>query len=119
LEHKIGVIVYSPMASGLLSGAMTRERIAALPEDDWAETQPELSGTAALPQSAAGRKATCDRPTLQRDARRGSHRNPAVTGAIVGVRSAHQATGIAGAADVKLSADDMLEIEQGLTRQAA
>jgi aryl-alcohol dehydrogenase-like predicted oxidoreductase len=42
-----------------------------------------------------------------------------VTGAIVGVRSAHQATGIAGAADVKLSADDMLEIEQGLTRQAA
>src|SRR6267154_117716 len=35
LEHRIGVIVYSPMASGLLSGAMTRERIAALPEDDW------------------------------------------------------------------------------------
>jgi len=35
LKHRIGVIVYSPMASGLLSGAMTRERIAALPEDDW------------------------------------------------------------------------------------
>src|ERR1019366_7255230 len=34
-EHHIGVIVYSPMASGLLSGAMTRERIAALPQDDW------------------------------------------------------------------------------------
>src|SRR5215210_7129732 len=34
-QHKIGVIVYSPMASGLLSGAMTRARIAALPEDDW------------------------------------------------------------------------------------
>src|SRR5229473_7649267 len=33
LKHRIGVIVYSPMASGLLSGAMTRERIAALPED--------------------------------------------------------------------------------------
>ena len=43
----------------------------------------------------------------------------AVTGAIVGIRSAHQANGIAGAADVKLSAGDMLGIEQALTRQAA
>src|SRR5258707_2043554 len=34
-RNKVGVIVYSPMASGLLSGAMTRERIAAMPEDDW------------------------------------------------------------------------------------
>ena len=33
--HDIGVIVYSPMKSGLLSGAMTRERIAAMPENDW------------------------------------------------------------------------------------
>ena len=46
-------------------------------------------------------------------------RNPAVTGAIVGVRSAQQVSGIAGAADIKLSAEDMLEIEQVLTLQTA
>jgi aryl-alcohol dehydrogenase-like predicted oxidoreductase len=46
-------------------------------------------------------------------------RNPAVTGAIIGVRSAHQASGIAGAADLKLSADDLSVIEQVRTRQAA
>src|SRR5258708_22427356 len=42
LAHKIGVIVYSPIASGLLSGAMTRERIAALPEDDWRKHSPNF-----------------------------------------------------------------------------
>jgi aryl-alcohol dehydrogenase-like predicted oxidoreductase len=46
-------------------------------------------------------------------------KNPAVTGAIVGVRSTRQVTSIARAGDVKLSADDMLEIEQGLARKAA
>ncbi len=46
-------------------------------------------------------------------------RNAAVTGAIVGVRSAQQVNGLAGAADMKLSANDMLEIEQGLTPRAA
>ena len=46
-------------------------------------------------------------------------RNSAVTGAIVGVRSAQQARGIAGAAEVQLTPDDMLDIEQALTRQAA
>jgi aryl-alcohol dehydrogenase-like predicted oxidoreductase len=45
-------------------------------------------------------------------------RNPAVTGAIVGVRSAQQVSGIAGAADVELSPSDIFEIEQGLTRKS-
>jgi aryl-alcohol dehydrogenase-like predicted oxidoreductase len=40
-EHNIGVIVYSPMASGLLTGTMTRERIERLPEDDWRKRDPE------------------------------------------------------------------------------
>jgi aryl-alcohol dehydrogenase-like predicted oxidoreductase len=40
-EYDIGVIVYSPMASGLLSGAMARERIAAFPPDDWRRRSPE------------------------------------------------------------------------------
>ena len=46
-------------------------------------------------------------------------RNPAVTGAIIGVRSAQQVSGIAGAADVPLGVEDMLDIEQALTPQAA
>ena len=122
-EHKMGVIVYSPMASGLLSGSMTRERIAALPEDDWRKRSPNfqeplLSRNLRLVE-------TLRAVAKRRDATPGevaiawTLRNPAITGAIVGVRSARQVSGIAGAADVELSADDMLEIEQGLTRRAA
>jgi aryl-alcohol dehydrogenase-like predicted oxidoreductase len=123
LKHGIGVIVYSPMASGLLSGAMTRERIAALPDDDWRKRsanfqEPLLSRNLRLVERL--------RAVSQRyNAAPGeiavawTLRNPAVTGAIIGVRSAQQARGIAGAADVQLSTDDMLDIEQALTRQAA
>jgi aryl-alcohol dehydrogenase-like predicted oxidoreductase len=122
-EHQIGVIVYSPMASGLLSGAMTRERIAGLAEDDWRKHSPNfqeplLSRNLRLVETlrAIGQR---------RDATPGevaiawTLRNPAVTGAIVGIRSAQQVSGIARAGDVNLSADDILEIEQGLMQQAA
>ena len=122
-EHQIGVIVYSPMASGLLTGAMTRERIAALPEDDWRKRSPNfqeplLSRNLRLVEALRA-------VAKQRDATPGevaiawTLRNPAVTGAIVGVRSERQVSGIAGAADLELSANDMLEIEQGLTQKAA
>jgi aryl-alcohol dehydrogenase-like predicted oxidoreductase len=122
-EHQIGVIVYSPMASGLLTGAMTRERIAALPEDDWRKRSPNfqeplLSRNLRLVETlraiAKRRNATPGEVAIA-----WTLRNPAVTGAIVGVRSERQVSGIAGAADVELSADDMLEIEHGLTQKAA
>jgi aryl-alcohol dehydrogenase-like predicted oxidoreductase len=123
LEHRIGVIVYSPMASGLLSGAMTRERIAALPEDDWRKNSPNfqeplLSRNLRLVERlrAIGQRYNA---TPGEVAIAWTLLNPAVTGAIVGIRSAHQANGIAGAADIKLSAADMLGIEQELARQAA
>jgi aryl-alcohol dehydrogenase-like predicted oxidoreductase len=123
LRHMIGVIVYSPMASGLLSGAMTRERIAALPEDDWRKRSPNfqeplLSRNLRLVERlrAVGRR---DNATPGEIAIAWTLRNPAVTGAIIGVRSAQQVSGIAGAADVRLGADDMLDIEQALTQQAA
>ena len=123
LEHNIGVIVYSPMASGLLSGAMTRERIAALPEDDWRKHSPNfqeplLSRNLRLVERlrAIGQRYNA---TAGEVAIAWTLRNPAVTGAIIGVRSAHQAIGIAGAADLELSANDMSVIEQALTRQAA
>jgi aryl-alcohol dehydrogenase-like predicted oxidoreductase len=65
LSERIGVIVYWPMGSGLLTGAMTRERIAALPEDDWRKTGPEFSGTPAIAQSAASRDLALGWPASQ------------------------------------------------------
>jgi aryl-alcohol dehydrogenase-like predicted oxidoreductase len=123
LSHHIGVIVYSPMASGLLSGAMTRERIARLPEDDWRKRSPNfqeplLSRNLQLVEILRGigqrQKATPGEVAIA-----WTLRNPAVTGAIVGVRSAQQVKGIAGAAEVQFNADDVREIEQGLILQPA
>jgi aryl-alcohol dehydrogenase-like predicted oxidoreductase len=123
LEHKLGVIVYSPMASGLLSGAMTRERIAAFPEDDWRKNSPNfqeplLSRNLRLVETlrSVGKRYNA---TAGEIAIAWTLRNPAVTGAIVGVRSARQAIGIAGAANIQLDNDDMSEIEHALARQAA
>jgi aryl-alcohol dehydrogenase-like predicted oxidoreductase len=123
LKHRIGVIVYSPMASGMLSGAMTRERIARLPEDDWRKRSPNfqeplLSRNLRLVEilRAIGKRRNA---TPGEVAIAWTLRNPAVTGAIIGVRNAEQVSGIAGAADVNLSAEDVLEIKHVLTRQAA
>jgi aryl-alcohol dehydrogenase-like predicted oxidoreductase len=102
---------------------MTPERIAALPEDDWRKhgpnfQEPLLSRNPLLVETlrsiANRRNATTGKVAIA-----WTLRNRAVTGAIVGVRSAQQVSGIAGAAEVKLSPNDMLEIEQGLTRRAA
>jgi aryl-alcohol dehydrogenase-like predicted oxidoreductase len=114
-QNGIGVIVYSPMGSGLLSGGMTRERIEALPEDDWRkhdarfneaqlsrhlalvhrlETVAELHGTTAGAVAVAW--------TLQ---------NPAVDGAIVGFRRPEQVDSIVGAASLELDDRDVAEIE--------
>ena len=122
LEHKIGVIVYSPIASGMLSGAMTRERIASMPTDDWRKgsanfQEPLLSRNLRLVETL---RAIGDRrnATPGEIAIAWTLRNPAVTGAIVGVRSAQQVSGIAGAADIQLSEDNLREIEGGLARAA-
>jgi aryl-alcohol dehydrogenase-like predicted oxidoreductase len=123
LEHRIGVIVYSPMASGLLSGAMTRERIAALADDDWRRQSPNfqeplLSRNLRLVEilRAVGHRRNA---TPGEVAIAWTLRNSAVTGAIVGIRSAKQVSGIAGAADLQLSASDVLEIERQLMSRAA
>jgi aryl-alcohol dehydrogenase-like predicted oxidoreductase len=123
LSHHIGVIVYSPMASGLLSGAMTRERIAGLPEDDWRKHSPNfqeplLSRNLRLVEilRAIGQRQNA---TPGEVAIAWTLLNPAVTGAIVGVRSAQQVNGIAGAAGVELNANDEREIEQALALQPA
>ena len=123
LHRHVGVIVYSPMASGLLSGGMTRERIAQLPENDWRKRSPNfqeplLSRNLRLVEilRAIGERQNA---TPGEAAIAWTLRNPAVTGAIVGVRSAQQVNGIARAAEVWLDTQDLLEIERGLQLQAA
>jgi len=111
----IGVIVYSPMGSGLLTGAMTRERIATLPADDWRSrdvrfVEPQLTGHLAL---ATRLQAVADRHgvTPGAVAVAWTLRNPAVDGAITGFRRPAQVDPILAAADLELTAQDMTEID--------
>ena len=111
----IGVIAYSPMGSGLLSGAMTRERIAALPDDDWRKrderfTEPALSrhlATVARLENVAGRHGT----TAGAVAIAWTLANPAVDGAIVGFRSPEQVDPLIEAANLELDEGDVATIE--------
>ncbi len=111
----IGVIVYSPMASGLLSGAMTRERAAALDPEDWRSRNPDfrdpkLSHHLALADRLAvvAQRRGCP---VGQVAIAWTLRTAAVTGAIAGARTAAQVEQIAGAADLVLSTDEVSEIE--------
>jgi aryl-alcohol dehydrogenase-like predicted oxidoreductase len=114
-RENIGVIVYSPMASGLLSGAMTRERVANFPADDWRRGNPEfqepkLSQNLALVErlrTVGARHGKCPGEV----AIAWTLRNPAVTGAIVGARNAKQVDGIKGSASFRLTPDEISEIE--------
>jgi aryl-alcohol dehydrogenase-like predicted oxidoreductase len=94
-KQGIGVIVYSPMASGLLTGAMTRERAAKLPDDDWRKHSPEfrepnLSKNLKLVERLKKIAARYGR-TPGEVAVAWTLRLPAITGAIVGARNARQA----------------------------
>jgi aryl-alcohol dehydrogenase-like predicted oxidoreductase len=114
-REEIGVIVYSPMGSGLLSGAMTRERIDALPDDDWRRRSPEfrdprLAEHLALVERlriVAERHGT----TPGAVAVAWTLRNPAVDGAIVGFRRPDQVDPIVAAANLELDDEDVAEID--------
>jgi aryl-alcohol dehydrogenase-like predicted oxidoreductase len=122
-EYKIGVIAYSPMKNGLLSGAMTRERALGLPADDWRSRNPHFR-----------------EPLLTRNLklvellRSVGHRhgrtpgevaiawvlsNSAVTGAIVGLRNAEQINGVIGSLQFRLTNEEVAEIEASLQNQPA
>jgi aryl-alcohol dehydrogenase-like predicted oxidoreductase len=113
----IGVIVYSPMGSGLLAGRMTRERIAAMPDDDWRKDdprfqEPELSRNLGIVErltAVAGRHGTVPGAA----AITWTLRNPAVDGAIVGFRSPDQVDPLIEAANLELSKEDIRSIEGG------
>jgi aryl-alcohol dehydrogenase-like predicted oxidoreductase len=114
-QHGIGVISYAPMASGLLTGAMTRERAAALPADDFRSKNPEFRE----PRLSKNIELVERLRTV--GARHGRNpgevaiawvlNNPAVTGEIVGARSAKQVDGVMCAGELKLSPEEIHEIE--------
>jgi aryl-alcohol dehydrogenase-like predicted oxidoreductase len=114
-RHRIGVIAYSPMASGLLTGAMTAERVAQLPADDWRsrdarfhepqltrnlELAARLRGVGRRHEASAGAVAVAW--VLQQ---------PGVDGAIVGFRDPGQVEDILGAASIELDPAEIAEIE--------
>lgn len=114
-KNGIGVISYAPMASGLLTGAMTRERAAALPADDFRSRNPEfkeprLSKNIELVERLRKVGARYGRgPGEVAIAWVLSH--SAITGAIVGARNAKQAEGVMRAGEIKLSNEEIAEIE--------
>ena len=114
-EQGIGVIVYAPMSSGLLTGAMTRERAAQLPVDDWRRNNPEfneprLSRNLELVERLRSVGKRHGR-TPGEVAIAWTLRHPAVTASIVGARSAKQAEGVMRAAALHLTEKDVAEIE--------
>ncbi|MBS1824463.1 MAG: aldo/keto reductase [Acidobacteria bacterium] len=115
LANNIGAIVYSPMKAGLLSGAMTRERALSLPEDDWRRRNPAfqlpaLDRNLKLAEILGGIGKRHGRTTGEA-AIAWVLRNPAVTAAIVGMRNAAQVDGVIGAADFRLTPDEIAEVE--------
>lgn len=115
LEQGIGVIVYSPMGAGMLTGTMTRERIAAFPSDDWRRrspyfNEPALTKNLELAEILKGiaKRHGCSAGEV---AIAWTLLNPAVTGAIVGGRSASQVDGIIRGAEVHLTSEDLAEID--------
>lgn len=116
-QQGIGAIVYSPMASGLLTGAMTRERAAGLSPGDWRSREaefrePKLSQNLALVERLRAVGARHGR-TPGEVAIAWCLRLPAVTGAIVGARSPRQAEGVMRGGEWRLTTEEIAEIEAG------
>jgi aryl-alcohol dehydrogenase-like predicted oxidoreductase len=122
-SHETGVIVYSPMQSGLLTDGFTAERVASLADDDWRRRDPEFHRPR-LGRNLALRDAL--RPIAERYGTSVSSIAiawalswPGVTGAIVGARTPKQVEGWIGAASVTLTPQDLDEIAVAIRRTRA
>jgi aryl-alcohol dehydrogenase-like predicted oxidoreductase len=117
-QEGIGVIVYSPMGSGILSGGMTRERVENMPEDDWRKRDPRFNEPALSEnlELVERLKAVAERydTTPGAVAIAWTLRNPAVDGAIVGFRRPDQVDPLLSAASLELTDEDVAEIEGGV-----
>jgi aryl-alcohol dehydrogenase-like predicted oxidoreductase len=120
-QHGIGVINYSPMHSGLLTGAMTKERVAAFPKDDFRRNaknyqEPFLSRNLAvadlLKEIGARHNVTAGVVAVA-----WTLYNPAITAAIVGGRNAKQVEGTIPAATFRLTEPEYAEINAFLAKQ--
>ena len=117
LRNSVGVIVYSPMQAGLLSGSFDLSRVA---EDDWRRRspyfqEPQLSRNLAIVEALRPIAARHGR-TVGNVAVAWTLANPAVTGAIVGARRPAQVEENVGAMGLRLSAEDLEEIERAVRR---
>ncbi|MGI4854712.1 MAG: aldo/keto reductase [Janthinobacterium lividum] len=117
-QHGIGVINYSPMQSGLLTGKMTKERVANFPDDDFrkkakAFQEPQLSKNLALADKLKeiGVRHSVEAGVV---AIAWTLHNPAITAAIVGGRSPQQVDGVLPAATFRLTEEEFVEIDQAL-----
>lgn len=122
-EHGIGVINYSPMVSGLLTGKMTAERVAALPDDDWRRrgvefNEPRLSRNLQLVEllRSIGKPHGVEPGVV---AVAWTLHNPAITAAIVGGRSGRQVEGVAPALHFRLTGEEYGRINSFLAENAA
>ena len=114
-QEGIGVIVYSPMFSGMLTGAMSRQRALSLPDDDHRKRNPEFQ------EPKLSRNLELAERLKEIGARHGRNagevaiawtlRTPPVTAAIVGARSAQQAEGVMRAGEFRLAPEEVSEIE--------
>jgi len=114
-EIGLGLTTWSPLASGLLTGAMTRERISKLPDDDWRKghpdfNEPRLSTNLRLVERlrAVGKRHGCFPGAV---AVAWTLRHPAETAAIVGARKPEQVEDVVAAAAIRLTQADLDEIE--------
>ena len=115
LKNNIGVLAYSPMGSGLLTGAMSHDRVANLPQDDWRVRNPHfqeplLSRNLSIAQKLGEIAKRHGRSTGEA-ALAWVLNHPAITAAIVGVRTPDQVLGIRGALEFRLSESEIAEIE--------
>ena len=118
--HHTGVIVYSPMQSGLLTGAFTEARAAALAKDDWRSRSPEfqpprLQQNLALADAMRPIAARHD-TTVGAIAVAWTLATPGVTAAIVGARSPEQVDGWIAAGDLELTASDLDDLAAAIAR---
>jgi aryl-alcohol dehydrogenase-like predicted oxidoreductase len=114
-ENNIGVIVYSPMSSGLLTGSFSKQRAAGLSDDDWRSRsanflEPKLSENLEIAEKlkSIGKKINRNPGEV---AIAWTLKNPAVTAAIVGARNSEQVNGVMKAGDIELNNSDILKLE--------
>jgi len=118
-ENGIGVLVYSPMQAGILSGKMTKERVQNMALSDWRRNndhfkEPFLSRNLAL-QDLLGKIGARHGHSAGVVALAWALRRDEVTGAIVGFRNPDQVEGLAAAGDFRLSKDEIEEVEMFLS----